>query len=488
MSTVPEIRLRAANDEAVREDGRHVLYWMIAARRTRWNFGLQRAVEEARRLGRPLIVLEALRCDYRWASDRLHRFVIEGMRDNAERFAGSPVRYHSHVEPEKGAGRGLLRALAKEACLVVTDDFPCFFLPAMVEAAAKTLARDGVRLETVDSNGLLPMAAGEKVFPTAHSFRRFLQKTLPAHFGDFPRRDPLARLDLPKAAIPREVLERWPAPTRDLLEGDGLAALPIDHSVGPGEAEGGERAGAARLRDFLETRLDHYGEGRNHPDDDAASGLSPWLHFGHVSAHQVFEAVADREGWRPAKVAPKASGSREGWWGMSSAAESFLDELVTWREVGYNRCHLDPDYDDFETLPPWALETLAEHESDEREHVYTLEELAEARTHDEIWNAAQRQLARSGRMHNYLRMLWGKRVLEWTESPREACERLIELNNRFATDGRNPNSYSGIFWCFGRYDRPWGPERPIFGKVRYMSSENTRRKLKLNDWLSRWAD
>jgi deoxyribodipyrimidine photo-lyase len=485
MSPVPDIRVRAANERPVREDGRHVLYWMIAARRTRWNHGLQRAVERARALRKPLVVLEALRCGHRWASERLHRFVIEGMRDNAERFAGSPVRYHAHVEPEPGHAKGLLAALAGEACVVVTDDFPCFFLPGMVESAARQLP---VRLEAVDSNGLLPLAAAERVFPTAHAFRRFLQSTLPAHFEDFPRRDPLARLDLPAATLPREVLDRWRPPTRELLEGEGLSELPIDHAVGPGALEGGERAGARRLRAFLEERLEAYGEGRNHPDDDAASGLSPYLHFGHVSAHQVFEALADREGWRPSQVAPKATGSRAGWWRMSPAAESFLDELVTWRELGYNRCFLDPDYEDYDTLPPWSLATLAEHASDERPHLYTLEQLQAAETHDEVWNAAQRQLVREGRMHNYLRMLWGKKVLEWSPSPREALEVLVELNNRFALDGRNPNSYSGISWCLGRYDRPWGPERPIFGKVRYMSSDNTRRKLRLRAYLERFAE
>jgi deoxyribodipyrimidine photo-lyase len=187
-------------------------------------------------------------------------------------------------------------------------------------------------------------------------------------------------------------------------------------------------------------------------------------------------------------VAPKATGSRAGWWRMSSPAESFLDELITWRELGYNRCFLDPDHEDYDTLPPWALATLAEHAADERPHLYTLEQLQAAETHDEVWNAAQRQLVREGRMHNYLRMLWGKKILEWSPSPREALEVLVELNNRFALDGRNPNSYSGIFWCLGRYDRPWGPERPIFGKVRYMSSDNTRRKLRLSAYLERFAE
>jgi deoxyribodipyrimidine photo-lyase len=457
---------------------------MIASRRTRWNFGLQRAIELARELGRPLIVLEALRLDYPWASERFHAFVLQGMADNAERFASTPIRYHAFVEQEPGQGRGLLAALAENACTVVTDDFPTFFLPAMVSAAASRLK---VRLEAVDSNGLLPMAASERTFHTAHAFRRHLQRELPAHLNDFPRRDPLARLTLRRAVLPRTVSERWPAATKELLSGRGLSDLAIDHSVGPSPLEGGERAARRRLASFLDQRLSHYGEGRNHPDEETASGLSPYLHFGHASAHQIFEQIADRESWRPALLPSKPTGSRAGWWQMSPAAESFIDQLVTWRELGFNRCFLDDAAEEYETLPPWALKTLADHASDARPYRYELDQLAAAATHDEIWNAAQRELVREGRMQNYLRMLWGKRILEWSATPREALASLIELNNRYALDGRNPNSLSGIFWCLGLYDRPWGPERPIFGKVRYMSSENTRKKLRLSNYLERYS-
>jgi deoxyribodipyrimidine photo-lyase len=172
---------------------------------------------------------------------------------------------------------------------------------------------------------------------------------------------------------------------------------------------------------------------------------------------------------------------------MSPAAEKFLDELVTWREVGYNRAALDPDSERYESLPDWARATLDKHAADRRTHVYTLEEFDRAATHDELWNAAQTQLVQAGRIHNYLRMLWGKKILEWSAGPREALDIMIELNNRYALDGRDPNSFSGIFWCLGRYDRPWPPERPVFGNIRYMSSESTRRKLKVGDYLARWS-
>ncbi len=173
--------------------------------------------------------------------------------------------------------------------------------------------------------------------------------------------------------------------------------------------------------------------------------------------------------------------------GASSAAEAFLDELVTWRELGYNMCAHRDDYNQYESLPDWARTTLEKHARDRRQRIYSLRQLERSETYDPLWNAAQRQLVREGRMHNYLRMLWGKKILEWTPSPREALAVMLELNNKYAVDGRDPNSYSGIFWCLGRYDRPWGPERKIFGKVRYMSSENTARKLSVAGYLERYG-
>lgn len=194
-----------------------------------------------------------------------------------------------------------------------------------------------------------------------------------------------------------------------------------------------------------------------------------------------------REKWSEEKLALRSTGSRSGWWGVGKPAEEFLDQLITWRELGFNCSSRCANYERYESLPAWAQQTLARHERDERDYTYTLADFAAARTHDPLWNAAQRQLKSEGRIHNYLRMLWGKKILEWSRSPRKALEVMIELNNRFALDGRDPNSYSGIFWCLGRYDRPWGPERPVFGTVRYMSSQNTARKFRVKDYLVKYG-
>lgn len=487
---VPAVRVRSSNAAPVRTDGAFVLYWMIAFRRTTANFSLQRAVGWAQALRKPLLIFEPLRCDYPWASDRLHRFVLDGMADQAAHLAPLQSRgivYYPYVEPQPGQGRGLLTALARHACVVVTDDAPIFFLPRMVHAAA---ARFPVLLEQVDSNGLLPLRATERLFTTAFSFRAFLQKQLRPHLEALPLDDPLQGVELPAlSALPQEARRRWPPASAPLLDGSAaaLARLPLDHSVPPVPYRGGPVAGRAALRRFLDRNLIRYADAASHPDEGARSGLSPYLHFGHLSAHEVFREVARHEGWSLTHLLGPSGGRREGWWGMGPSAEAFLDQLVTWRELGYNMCSQRDDYDRFESLPAWAQATLTRHAADLRPHVYSLVEFESARTHDPLWNAAQTQLLRAGHIHNDLRMLWGKKVLEWTAHPREALEVMIELNNRYAVDGRDPNSYSGIFWVLGRYDRPWGPERPIFGTVRYLSTESMQRKRRLRSYQEQYG-
>jgi deoxyribodipyrimidine photo-lyase len=208
---------------------------------------------------------------------------------------------------------------------------------------------------------------------------------------------------------------------------------------------------------FLYQKLLLYAENRNQPDEDGASGLSPYLHFGHISVHQILHDLAAMERWSPEDVAPSATGARVGWWRMSPPAEAFLDQVVTWREVGYHFCHHRPDYARFSSLPPWALATLAKHASDLRSPRYEVDDLAAARTYDPLWNAAQRQLVASGADAQLSADAVGQEGARVVGDAAEAVAILIELNNRYALDGRNPNSYSGIFWCFGRFDRPWGP-------------------------------
>jgi deoxyribodipyrimidine photo-lyase len=482
-----DLRVRPLNQAPVRSNGRWVLYWMTAFRRLNWNFALDRAIMWAKGLNLPLVVLEPLRLDYPWANRRLHTFMIQGMADNAVQARQSKtISYFPYVETVKGQGQGLLTAWADQAAVVITDDFPCFFIPRMTAAAAGKIS---AKLEAVDSNGLMPLRLSDRVFRTAQSFRRFMQKHMPACLSSEPQRTPLNEAALPfLSSRPSDILDQWPRTDEHLLsEPDSwLDRLPMNHEVKPAPVRGGARAADQAFQTFLDERLSRYEQDRNHPDNQVSSGLSPYLHFGHISVHQIFYELMTREAWTPEHMGSKADGRRTGWWGVSPPAEAFLDQVLTWREIGFNRCALTDDYDRYESLPVWARETLAAHESDPRPFLYTLTEFEEARTHDPLWNAAQGQLRQEGVIHNYLRMLWGKKILEWSPSPQDALNVMIELNNTYALDGRDPNSYSGIFWILGRYDHAW-PARPVYGKIRSMTSANTARKTKLKRYLERYT-
>jgi len=484
--SVGEVRLRALNRSPLRSDGAFVLYWMVAARRLGWNFALQRAVETARVLRKPLVILETLRVGHRWASARFHRLVLDGMAEHKEALEGSPIVYYPYVEVEGGAADGLILSLAGKACAIVTDDYPCTPLPQEQEALAQRIP---TRVELVDGNGLLPMRSVDRAYTSAYHFRRALQKQLPEQLAEWPMESPLSA-ELPPAPekIVAKEMSRWPMTSSDEMSSACfLGKLPINQDVLPVASPGGPGEACKTLNSFLESRLERYGQERNEPSAGVTSGLSPALHLGHISVHQIFDALADQEVWDPGRVSEDAAGKRSGWWGLSENAEIFLDELVTWRELGFNMCAHRDDYECFESLPHWARRTLETHEADARPHLYSLEELEQARTEDPLWNAAQRELLREGRIHGYMRMLWGKNILKWTTRPRDALSVMIELNNKYAIDGRDPNSYSGIFWILGRYDRPW-PERPVFGKVRAMTSDSARRKFRLDRYLERFGE
>jgi deoxyribodipyrimidine photo-lyase len=483
-TATPSLRIRTQTSFEVRADGDYVLYWMTAYRRLHSNFALQRAVELALELKKPLLVIEGLRIGYRWACDRFHRFILDGMLDNSAIAATLPITYVAYVEPRKNDGQGLIETLARNACVTITDDFPCFFHPKLYK---RIVSKWPCAVELVDSNGVLPVHGTNRVFTVAHSYRRYMQKEVAASPPAFPQQNPFHGIDLPKfKGFSREVTERWRLFERRELESISLKTLAIDHCVGPTTEIGGVVAAQKRLRQFAENRLSDYDRARNEPDEHGSSSLSAYLHFGHISAHEVFEAIVSQvSGWDWGQIS-KPNGKMNGFWNLGENAEAFMDQLMTWREIGFNMCALDPNYDKYDSLPGWAKETLGKHAKDKRPFVYSHEEFEQAHTHDSLWNAAQRQLVQEGRIHNYLRMLWGKKILHWSPSPQDALETMIELNNKYALDGRDPNSYSGIFWVLGRYDRAWGPEREVFGKIRYMTSESTRSKYSVKGYLQRY--
>lgn len=483
---VPSIRIRALNGaDFLGPDDKSgfVLYWMTAFRRPRHNFALQRAVELANELGTRLLVFEPLRVDYRWACARFHRFIIDGMQANSRYFASNRVNYLPLIEQSSGESQTVLAKLLRSTRYLITDNHPGFFHPALIR---KWLPRFRQPAEAVDSNGILPLAAAGKSFLRAYDFRNFLQRNLREHLLDFPSRDPC-----------QDLRNRSPIDCSGFLKGiqtlklDGpepsLASLPINHEISATQQRGGYESAESLLREFVKSRLNRYHEQRNQPELAATSGLSGYLHFGHISPHQILDEIFREQDWTPKRLAPEPTRKATGWWGLNEAAEGFLDQLVTWRELGFLTAWHNPRYRCYSSLPAWAQKTLDEHRADPRTPCYELESLDQAKTEDPLWNAAQNQLKQEGIIHNYLRMLWGKKILEWSASPEKALANMIELNNRYAIDGRDPNSYSGIFWVLGRFDRAWGPERSIFGKIRYMTSRNTARKFPVTDYIRKYT-
>lgn len=509
MSTFNDARVRKLNDEPTRPRGRYVLYWCQMFRRLAHNHALDYALAAARHLKKPLVVYEALKLNYPWAAARHHAFILEGMADNAATAGEMRLTYWPFVETPDDAGRGLVKKLAADAVMIVTDDYPAFIVPAHNRAIAKL----DVAVHAVDSNGVVPLALlGAAVGAAAH-----LRPRIHKLFAEAWQNRAAAEPDpggLPAAKL-TPPFEPW-GPPADVAA--FVAGLPVDQAVPPLPKDpGGAAAGRKRLTAFLRQKLARYAGERNLPDDpaqNAASGLSPYLHFGHVSIEEVIAKTVQTTGrWTPDELNLKTR-NKDDFFCRDANVNSFLDEAVTWRDLGHHWHYCrnvecgernaklktrswqatdqQPRFNfvtmDFTpsadgtldaVLPEWAKATLKNHAGDRREFQYTLEQFEAADTHDELWNAAQLELVHTGHIHNYLRMLWGKKVLEWSGSPEEAYRVLEHLNNKYAIDGRDPNSYSGIHWCFGLFDRPWPPEREVFGTVRYMSSGNTAKKFDL---------
>ncbi len=479
--TLNQFRLGRLNDKPIDKAGDFVLYWMQMARRLSRNHSLDYAIKCANELGKPLVIYEGLRVDYPWASARLHQFILEGMRDNAVTAAKLGFTYWPYVETPKQPAHGLVHRLAARSALVVTDDFPCFIIPAQSHAVATKHERAVI---AVDSNGVVPLRLlGDAPYAAAH-LRPKIHKAFAEAFD-------LRSAEKPKP--PRASAARL-QPGFELAKLDDIpgliAKLPIDQKVrAVSDRPGGTASARAQLKLFLKKGLPIYAEDRSDPMPPSAfhgSGLSPYLHFGHIGIEEIVTDVFDATGgYARSRLHLEVAGKREGFFGADRNANSFLDEALTWRDVGYVwHHHRREDTKSLETaLPAWARATLHLHASDRREFVYDLAAWESASTHDPLWNAAQRELVATGGIHNYLRMLWGKKVIEWSRSPEEAYQTLIHLNNKYALDGRNPNSYTGILWCFGLFDRPWAPQRNVLGQIRYMSSANTAKKFKLGPYL-----
>jgi deoxyribodipyrimidine photo-lyase len=488
MKNINSNRVFRKNRIEPKPEGEYVLYWMQINRRFQYNYALEYAVGWADKLGKPLLILEAFSCDYPWASDRIHTFMMQGMKEHLEYAEKKNLNYISYPEDRPGRYLKLLKELVSGASLLVTDEYPVFI---MRERNERLPGEFDVPYYTVDSNGLIPLGLTEKAPYSAYFFRKIMQKNFKEVYTHSPDSDPLSNIRI-NLSINLNLTKEWMDDIKDAQSRFQdiqrfISKLDIDHEVKPVKWEGTRSAALGMLGYFIKDGLPEYEDKRNHPDAEKTSKLSPWLHFGKISEFEIVKAVLDHqpEGWGLDDIKYN-KGSTGGFFNGDPQIDAFLDELITWRETGFHFAHHTPHYDRFESLPEWARKTLDEHRDDQREWIYSLDEFTRSETHDEIWNAAQAQLREEGIIHNYLRMLWGKKILEWTPDPETALEIMIELNNRFAIDGRDPNSYSGIFWCLGRFDRAW-QERPVYGKIRYMTSESTRKKVKLDQYLKKFG-
>lgn len=428
--------------------GRYVLYWAQSARRLRSNLALEYAIHCANELRLPVVVYESIRPDYPFANDRIHSFVLEGVRQNRIDAETRGLHYHFFLPRRASEARGVVMKLAAEARRVITDDYPTSVIATQTK---RLIARSPVAVHLVDGNGILPMRVLGKELYSA----RFLRDRAHALFRELwpsleerePKKHFRGELELPSyaGANPR------------MTAGE----CDIDHAIAPVPRIGGRDAALARLDAFLDDGLRGYANERNKASKHL-SGLSPYLHFGHIGIHEIAERVLHSD-------APDED------------VDSFLEEAIIRRELSFNFCFYNPRFDSLEALPSWAKQTLDTHRADRRKPSYAYEELREAQTHDDVWNLAQRQLLATGTMHGYLRMLWGKKIIEWSETPEHALATMLRLHDIYAIDGRDPNTYAGVQWCFGKHDRPWTPERPIFGTIRWMSSEQTAKKVRLQE-------
>jgi deoxyribodipyrimidine photo-lyase len=442
-------RIRKLNDLEVKP-GRYVLYWMQASVRVLDNPALVYAVERADALDLPVLAVFGLTEHYPEANLRHFTFLVEGLAEAARDLVNIGIQ----LVILKAAPHEAALQLANDAALLVTDRG---YLAHQRRWRQTVAAEASCPLWQIEGDVVVPVeAVSQKSEWAAATIRRKFHKvweeflvadnTLRA-----PRRDSLA-LRISGGVLPDHKL---------------VAGLQIDRSIQPApHYKGGTGQALEWLQRFCHSSLCHYHDLRNDPGREHQSNLSPYLHFGQISPLTVARSV------RTAQGVPQA------------ARDAFLEELIVRRELAINFVFFEKYYNGYACLPDWARKTLDEHRRDKRPYHYTREELESAATHDPYWNTAMEEMRLTGKMHGYMRMYWGKKILEWSETPEQAFAAALFLNNRYFLDGRDPNSYAGVAWCFGKHDRPW-VERPIFGKVRYMNDKGLRRKFDMDSYLQR---
>jgi deoxyribodipyrimidine photo-lyase len=435
-------------------EGRSVVYWMQRAQRGLDNPALNIAIEAANELKKPVAVFFGLHPKYPNANLRHYAFLIEGLAETKRRVEARGAAFIFRPYPN----HDLIRFCDEAgACLVIGDENPLRAPESWRRKAAEKLRAP---LWTVDADVIVPT----KFFPKEEFAARTLRPKLHRVLSSF-----LAPLENTRAKFkwnPNDIPASQSLDEKRLLE-----ELPFDRGAQPVDSfKGGTAAGQKLLKRFLRDRLSQYDTARNLPNLPGTSELSAYLHFGHLGPLTIALAVRDAD-------APKA------------AKDAYLEELIVRRELAINFVARNPEYDTLAGCHEWARKTLATHARDEREFLYTEAQFENAETHDSLWNAAQMEMVVTGRMHGYLRMYWAKKILEWTRTPEEAFDIAIRLNDRYELDGRDPNGYTGVAWAIGgKHDRPWGPERPIFGLIRYMNYNGCARKFDVKSYIQRVED
>lgn len=426
-------RIHIRNEKPIQK-GKFVLYWMQASQRAEWNHALEYAILRANELKQPLLVFFGLTESFPEANLRHFAFMLEGLWGVQRKLAERNIKMVAlHISPDEGVLR-----LAPDASLVVTD---MGYLKIQKKWREKVARELPCLFVEVEGDVVVPVAvAASSEEYAARTIRPKLLKHL-SRFLVPVEETPVTLSSLSFPPIPGEL---------DLSHlGRVLSLLQTDTSVSPVTAfRGGTEEAKKRLQTFISQKLSSYAFSRNDPGCDGLSGMSPYLHFGQISPLYI--------AWEITKAqVPQVH------------KEAYLEELIVRRELAVNFVHYNPHYDSFQALPSWAQKTLIAHAQDPRPYLYSLETLESAETHDPLWNAAQKELLTRGIIHGYVRMYWGKKILEWTKDPEEAFAIALYLNNTYALDGRDPNSFTGVAWCFGKHDRPF-QERPIYGKVRSM--------------------
>lgn len=440
---IQNTRIQNLNEHTRRPAGAYVLCWMQEAQRARGNAALEMAIRGANRYGLPVVVCFGLMDGYPEANARHYAFMLDGLSDCAKELETRGIAFVIR----HGMPVDVALSLSQNAAAVICDRS---YMPAQREWRRMLAEAATCPVVQVETEVVVPVdVASDKSEYAARTIRPRIHRVWDEYLVPLDETEPEIRAD----ALTLES-------DFDLTDPSGvLAALDLDRTVKPVKRfRGGRVAALEMLNRFLDDVLDGYAKGRNEPSAAQTSFLSPYLHFGHISPVEMALAARD-------------SGI-----GATEDRGSFIEELVVRRELAMNYANFAPGFETYDTLPDWAKKTLSEHAGDEREYVYTSDVLEACKTHDTHWNDAMREMVHTGFMHNYMRMYWAKKILEWSATPEDAFNTTLALNNKYFLDGRDPNSYANVAWCFGLHDRAW-TERPVFGKIRYMNANGLNRKF-----------